>query len=221
MVNALCNHHILPHDGRHITKEMAVNALTSSLNLSEHISAVFASHAVNMNPDKTAHSFDLDHLNKHGDIEHDVSLSRNDYGFGDNHSYNPDIWANVMATYGKQAMTDFETVSKARYDRVRACKEAHEEAGVDFQYGIKELILSYGESALLLGILGDPENGRIPVQYLRVLFGMLLFLFSLSVFLHIIDRATRGLTAPRLQKKPASPTPKDGARTTKPSSRRT
>lgn len=171
MINALCNHHILPHNGRKITKEMAVKALTTSLNLDATTSGLFASHAVNMNPDKTSNSFDLNHLIKHGDIEHDVSLSRDDVGFGNNHSFNPEIWANVMDTYGKDEMTSFQTASQARYNRVRAAKKAHEDAGVDLQYGIKEFILSYGESALLLSLLGDPENGKVPVEYLRVLFG--------------------------------------------------
>jgi len=30
--------------------------------------------------------------------------------------------------------------------------------------------LSYGESALFLGILGSPKDGKIPLEYLRVLF---------------------------------------------------
>lgn len=29
----------------------------------------------------------------------------------------------------------------------------------------------YGESALFLGILGDPKDGKIPLEYLKVLFG--------------------------------------------------
>lgn len=75
-----------------------------------------------------------------------------------------------METYGDAAETSFELASKARYDRLTASKKAHEEAGKDFQYGIKEFILSYGESALFLGLLGSPMEGKIPLEYLRVLF---------------------------------------------------
>jgi hypothetical protein len=171
MINALANHHILPHSGHGITKEAAVAALTQSLNLSPTIATVFAAVAVTANPDKSAHSFDLDHVNKHGLIEHDVSLSRNDFLLGDNHSFNKEIWEEVVKTYGEETETSFESVSKARYERMLAAKKAHEEAGKDFQYGIKEFVLSYGESALFLGLLGDPNEGKIPVEYLRVLFG--------------------------------------------------
>jgi hypothetical protein len=175
MINALANHHILPHSGHGITKEMAISALTSSINLSHGVADVFASVAVTANPDKSAHSFDLDHVDKHGFIEHDVSLSRNDFLLGDNHSFNREIWDAVVGTYGEETETSFESVSKARYGRVVAAKKAHEEAGKDFQYGIKEFVLSYGESALFLGLLGDPKEGKIPVEYLRVLFGKLRF----------------------------------------------
>lgn len=171
MINALANHSILPHSGKGITKAMAVQALTTSLNLDSSIANVFASVAVTANPDHSSHSFDLNHVDKHGLIEHDVSLSRNDFAFGDNHSFNKEIWEDVMKTYGSDTETSFATASKARYNRVAAAKKAHEDAKKDFQYGIKEFILSYGESALFLGILGSPKDGTIPLKYLRVLFG--------------------------------------------------
>jgi hypothetical protein len=170
MINALANHHILPHSGKGITKSMAVNALTSSINLSPGIASIFASGAVIANPDHSAHYFDLDQVSKHGLIEHDVSLSRNDFAFGDNHSFDAGIWEEVVGSYGEETETSFESVSKARYGRLLACKKAHEEAGKEFTYGIKEFVLSYGESALFLGLLGDPKEGKIPLEYLRVLF---------------------------------------------------
>ncbi len=149
---------------------MAVTALTKSINLDSTIASVFASVAVTANPDQNAHAFDLDQVDKHGLIEHDVSLSRNDIAFGDNHSFNAGIWGDVIGSYGEVTETSFESVSRARYGRLVASKKAHEEAGKDFQYGIKEFVLSYGESALFLGLLGSPEEGKIPLEYLRVLF---------------------------------------------------
>jgi len=55
------------------------------------------------------------------------------------------------------------------------------QAKKDWQYGIKEFILSYGESALFLSLLGDPKNGKIPVEYLRVLVGELIFLLNVKM----------------------------------------
>ncbi|KAH8784745.1 Chloroperoxidase, partial [Hyaloscypha finlandica] len=93
--------------------------------------------------------------------EHDVSLSRNDFLLGDNHTFNKEIFAKVMESYDGQETTSFVSASKARYGRLLAAKKAHEEAGKEFYYG---------ESALFLGLLGDPKEGKIPVEYLRVLF---------------------------------------------------
>ncbi|KAF4636354.1 heme-thiolate peroxidase [Cudoniella acicularis] len=170
MINALANHHILPHSGKGISKSMAVTALTSTINLDSTIANVFASVALTTNPDHSAHTFDLDHVSTHGIIEHDVSLSRNDIAFGDNHTFNSEIWGKVIDSYGLEKETSFESASRVRYERVRACKAAHEAAGKEFGYGVKEFVLSYGESALFLGLLGSPEEGKIPLKYLRVLF---------------------------------------------------
>jgi len=128
MINALANHHILPHSGKGITKAMAVEALTTSVNLDSSIANVFASFAVTANPDHSSHAFDLDQVDKHGLIEHDVSLSRNDIAFGDNHTFNKEIWENTIKSYGDDTETNFATVSKARYERVAASKKAHADA---------------------------------------------------------------------------------------------
>lgn len=144
MMNALANHSILPHNGKGITKPMIVDVLTKSINLSSGIATVFAAGALKTNPSPGADSFDLDQLAKHGVIEHDVSLSRNDVAFGDNHSFDRSVWDAVMASYGEETVTSFESASKARWERVLAAKKAHEEAGKggEFGYGVKEFVLS-------------------------------------------------------------------------------
>jgi hypothetical protein len=171
MLNVLANHGILPHNGKGITKDMAVEALTSSINLGSGVATIFALGAVKSNPDKLAGTFDLDQVSSHGYIEHDSSLSRGDANLGDHRNFNKEIWDKVMETYGDNEKTDFSLASKARYNRLLAAKKQHEEAGTDFQYTIKELVMSYGETALFLGILGDPAEGKIPVKYLKALFG--------------------------------------------------
>jgi hypothetical protein len=171
MLNALANHGILPHDGKGLTKASTVKALVSAINLSPNIANTFAGVAVTSNPDHSAPSFDLNHLEKHGLIEHDVSLSRDDFAFGDNHTLNKAIFEKVLESYGKDEKTNFDTASAARWGRVVASKKKHEAQGKVFEYGIKEFVLSYGETALLLAFLGDPKDGKIPVQYLKVLVG--------------------------------------------------
>jgi hypothetical protein len=171
MINALANHHVLPHTGKGITKEMAVKALTGSINLDSGIANIFTLGAMQGNPDHSQHTFDLDMVDKHGLIEHDVSLSRDDLMSGNNHTFNKEIFESVMSTYGDSKETNLELASKARYDRLAACKKAHEAAGKHVQYGIKEFIFSYGETALFTAMLGDKKAGTCPIEYLRVFFG--------------------------------------------------
>lgn len=115
-----------------------------------HFAKTAASVGLTTNPDAHAHSFDLNHLGKHGVIEHDASLTRDDIAFGDNHTFNPDIWKRVLGTYGDSKETNFALASEARYNRVMACKKAHEAANKEFTYGIKEALLSYGVSLCLV-----------------------------------------------------------------------
>lgn len=129
---------------------MAVKVFTSAINLDAEIAKIFASVALITNPDAHAHSFDLNHISKHGLIEHDASLTRNDFAFGDNHTFNPDIWKSVLDTYGDRKETNIALATVARYNRVIASKKAHESANKEFTYGIKEAFLSYGVSLCLV-----------------------------------------------------------------------
>ncbi|KAK6580916.1 hypothetical protein PZA11_006404 [Diplocarpon coronariae] len=141
MINALANHSILPHDGKNITKPMMTDILTKSINLGSGIATVFAAAALKANPTPGAVSFNLDQLAKHGLIEHDVSLSRNDIAFGDNFSFDQSVWGEVMASYGEATETSFESASKARYERMVKAKKNHADAGKVFEYGVKEFVL--------------------------------------------------------------------------------
>lgn len=161
---------------------MAVRALMSSLHIDETIASVFSSGGVAANPNPHAHDFDLDHVDKHNWIEHDASLSREDIAFGSDSKFSPERWAEVWKVYQDGAVTEggasgvgtpstsWESVSKARYERVVEAKKRHEEAGKVFSYGLKEVVLSYGESALLVNLLG--KEGVAPLEWVRILFGM-------------------------------------------------
>lgn len=169
MLNALANHSILPHDGKGITVDKTIDVLSGALNLDPRTGKMLATFAVDTNPEADAHSFDLDHLNRHGYIEHDASLTRNDDRLGNNHSFDPAVWHDFLQHYGSSTETDYSLASKARYQRIVSCKKAHKEAGTTFQYGVRDMLLSYGETALYLSLLGGPQNGKIPLEYFKIL----------------------------------------------------
>jgi hypothetical protein len=179
MMNALSNHHILPHDGKGITKDLAVSALMKAINLDHFVANTFTIGALATNPDhhlfatsESPATFDLHQVGRHGLVEHDCSLSRPDNGLGDSFKFSHELWSQFLKFHEGKTHTDFQTQSRARYARV-AASEAARKAGAhkDFAYGIKELVFSYGESALMMGILGDPKEGKVPLEYVRILFG--------------------------------------------------
>jgi hypothetical protein len=171
-LNTLANHGILPHDGRDITPDMLVQAMTSTFHMSEGLARFFAngSRAVASNP--LTGKINLDDLNRHNVLEHDASLSRADAGErpgGDNHSFNKTIFDGFMAHYAGMEHTTLEAAAKARHDRFLEGKASDE----SFRFGAKEYTLSYGETALYLQVLGGAKAARAKVEHVRVFFGKL------------------------------------------------
>ena len=162
---------------------MMVDALTQAFHLDPTIANLFTIGGLGANPDHSAHSFDLNHLDKHNYIEHDVSLSRGDAAFGDPSKFDQTIWSSVINAYeaaakpgtdvnGNQVpMTSWATGCHARYSRLMASKQKHEAAGKTFTYGLGQAVASYGETSLALNLLG--KDGVAPVQWLRIFFGKL------------------------------------------------
>jgi hypothetical protein len=68
-------------------------------------------------------------------------------------------------------MTDatIPVASKARYNRVVQSRASDP----TFTYGAREIVLSYGETALYLSVMGDPITGIAPVSYVKEFFGTL------------------------------------------------
>ncbi|KAL3425447.1 hypothetical protein PVAG01_02238 [Phlyctema vagabunda] len=92
MMNTLANHGFLPRDGRNITLENAVFALTTALNFNQSLATIMFNAAVHVNPEPNATFFTLDHLNQHNVLEHDASLSRADAFDGNNHVFNQTVF---------------------------------------------------------------------------------------------------------------------------------
>jgi hypothetical protein len=171
-MNALANHHILPHNGKNITKAAAVSALASTINFDTTVASRFFDVALLSSPDGLmTHSQDLDNLSRHGIIEHDVSLSRSDASLGNNSSYDSTVWKESAKSFGEDHIITVNTASQMRYERLIACKKAHEDLNKDVVYGIKEMLFSYGESALYLSVMGNHDTKQVPVEYVRVLIG--------------------------------------------------
>ncbi|KAF2447436.1 hypothetical protein P171DRAFT_429078 [Karstenula rhodostoma CBS 690.94] len=156
---------------------MAFSALTEAFHINPKIANVFAASGILANPAHDAHTFDLNHVTKHNYIEHDASLSRDDAVFGGGEKFDQEAFDMVLRTYreahpGKtdeEIGTDWVTAGHARWARVLASKEKHDAAEKTWVYGIKEAIMSYGETSLYLNLLG--KDGVAPLKWVKIFFG--------------------------------------------------
>ncbi|KAF4626556.1 heme-thiolate peroxidase [Cudoniella acicularis] len=88
MMNTLANHAFLNHNGKNLTQDVVVGALTQALNFNESVATIMFQQALIANPEPNATFFSLDDLNRHNILEHDASMSRLDAFFGNNHIFN-------------------------------------------------------------------------------------------------------------------------------------
>jgi hypothetical protein len=106
----------------------------------------------------------LDALSAHNIIEHDASISRNDFGdgTGDNTHFNETTFATLAnSNPGKDY---YDPVSAGEVQRARL---AHSLATNPFTVNTqKEFLLRSRESALYLSIFGDPATGIASKEYI-------------------------------------------------------
>lgn len=159
----------LPRDGKGMTVLNLISGLKEGLNVGADFASSVGLLGLQSAPLPASLSFNLDHLNEHNfPIEHDGSLSRGDFFGGDDHTFNQANFDQVLAFYEGTDTATIPLASKARTQRLKTA----EAANPTFIYGARQLVLSYGETALYLSTMGDPTSGNAPVSYIKSLFGM-------------------------------------------------
>ncbi|PYI07359.1 Cloroperoxidase [Aspergillus sclerotiicarbonarius CBS 121057] len=162
MLNTLANHGFLPHDGRDISEDRIVSVLNNSLNLDDELSQSLFEAALTTNPDPNATTFSLNDLSRHNILEHDASLSRQDFYFGDNHDFNQTIFDETRS-YWTTPLIDYKEAAQARLARVNTSMATNP------TYSVSEigLVFSYGETAayMLIFAEGDGTANRTWVEY--------------------------------------------------------
>ncbi|KAH8664757.1 Chloroperoxidase [Ilyonectria robusta] len=162
MVNSLANHGYLPRDGLNISLPDLIVAFTDALNLDPAATTLVGQKALLSGNNVT---FDLDNLDKHGILEHDGSLSRNDVYFGDNHSFNETIWESV-ASHFNQSTISIQTAATARKERIQAAAAVNPA----FAMSASDVQFSFIETALYLSIFGSVADGNAVTEWVRIMF---------------------------------------------------
>lgn len=167
-MNSLANHGILHRDGRGMDLPTLMKGISEALNVGSDLTMPVGTVAILSSDNKLGLSFDLNDLSKHDElIEHDASLSRDDYYFGDNHSFNESVWQSVLDYFEDADIVSLKAAAKARYNRVKTQSEQNPE----FTYSAKNMVISYTETAQYLSVFGDPITGRPPVEWVKIFFG--------------------------------------------------
>ncbi|TKA81678.1 hypothetical protein B0A55_01340 [Friedmanniomyces simplex] len=167
-LNTLANHGFIHHDGKNMTIPHLITGLAAGLNMGADFTIAIGGAGLLSSPNPLGGAFDLNDLDMHNfPIEHDASLSRQDAYFGDDYDFYSPNWNQVLAFYKGKTQTDISTASHAKYARVNDSMARNP----TFTYGLREFVLSYGETALYLQTMGSPSaNGVANVNYVRSLF---------------------------------------------------
>ncbi|KAJ7076977.1 Chloroperoxidase, partial [Mycena belliarum] len=165
----LANHGYLPHNGRNFTVPQLMDAALDAFNLDWATILVAAKFALLASEDHTSfQEIRLDALALHNLIEHDASISRNDFGdgSGDNVHFNETVFATLANSNPGKAY--YEPFSSGVVQRDRL---AHSVATNPLLVNTeKEFKLRSRETALYLSIFGDPTTGIAPKKFVNIFF---------------------------------------------------
>ncbi|KAJ3059782.1 hypothetical protein HDU98_004185 [Podochytrium sp. JEL0797] len=174
--NTLANHGYLPRDGRNITSEMLVSAVKHVFNIDATMVAnqVFPlfNDPKNTNGVRTPEQvlpngvpfINLDDLSRPHKMEHDVSLSRQDFEFGDNHSVSPALVDALIASSTDGVSVTADDLSMFRLTRYRDSKKKNK----SLLFGPTQIVTAHVESALFLNVLG--RNDKLHIEFIRSFF---------------------------------------------------
>ncbi|KAJ7155208.1 Cloroperoxidase [Mycena filopes] len=168
-LNTLANHGYLPRNGRNITIPQIMDAAVAGFNVNWDAIMIAAKFGLLTGDDLTSGTqMTLSALDSHNIVEHDASISRNDFGdgSGDNVHFNEttfSVFANSNPGKDTYDPTSAGLVQQARL----ADSIANNPRLVNTR---KEFFLRSRESGLYLSIFGDPATGIAPKEFVNIFF---------------------------------------------------
>ncbi|KAJ7481289.1 Cloroperoxidase [Mycena galericulata] len=169
-LNTLANHGYLPRSGQNFTVTQIMEAALKGFNMNWDPILFVAKFGLLSGADATTfETMSLGALSLHNLIEHDASISRNDFGpdgTGDNVHFNEttfSVLANVNP--GKDY---YDGTSAGEVQRARLAHSIATNPNVTNTE--KEFKLRSRESAFYLSIFGNPLTGIAPKQFVQIFF---------------------------------------------------
>ncbi|KAF7359892.1 HEME-HALOPEROXIDASE domain-containing protein [Mycena venus] len=167
-LNTLANHGYLPRNGKQFTVKTLLDAALAGFNVDPAPITVAAKFGIMTTDSPTWDRIDLDALSAHNMIEHDASISRNDFGdgTGDNTHFNETTFATLANSNPGKDYYDLTSAGQVQRARL-AHSLATNPLTVNTQ---KEFLLRSRESALYLSIFGDPATGIASKEFVNIFF---------------------------------------------------
>ncbi|KAL0580996.1 hypothetical protein V5O48_000990 [Marasmius crinis-equi] len=163
-LNTLANHGFLPRDGRNISVPMIVQAGLKGYNMQSDI--LIGASKVGLLTSREAQTMSLEDIALHGNIEHDASLSRGDWFFGDNLHFNETIFTTLANANPGSDVYNTTSAGQVMHARLADSLERNPNiTNTDLQLQIRSV-----ESAFYLSVMGDVIRGEAPKKFVQVFF---------------------------------------------------
>jgi hypothetical protein len=167
MLNSLTNHGFLPRDGKQkIDLDTTSSVLKDILNIDPVIGSMLHRQASRTNPESNATTWSLETLRTHNILEHDASLTRDDYYFNKDSSAFSQAAYDETRSFWTTPIIDIKQAADARYSRLLTSNATNPEFGLSdlgFVFGV-------GETAAYIMVLGDHVSGTVPRSWVQYLF---------------------------------------------------
>ncbi|KAJ6551184.1 Cloroperoxidase [Mycena capillaripes] len=155
-LNTLANHGYLPRNGRNISIPTILQAAFDEFNIGPDLIIQAAKFGL-LSGD--AHvTLDLDALKLHNLIEHDASISRSDFGIGDNLHFNETIFSTLANANPGVDYYNATSAGQVQRDRLAISIATNP----NITNTAKEFLIRCRESSVYLSIMGDPLTGVAP-----------------------------------------------------------
>ncbi|KAF7343979.1 hypothetical protein MVEN_01687100 [Mycena venus] len=163
-LNTLANHGYLPRSGKNISIPMIMDAALMGFNLGPDL--VILAAKLGLLSGNAPTTLDLNALALHGLIEHDASLSRNDFALGDNLNFNETIFSTLANS--NPGVDYYNTSSAGLVQQQRLATSLATNPNITNT--LKEFVIRSSESAFYLGVMGNPLTGVAPKSFVQIFF---------------------------------------------------
>ncbi|KAJ6492201.1 Cloroperoxidase, partial [Mycena sanguinolenta] len=163
-LNTLANHGYLPRSGMNLSIPMMLQAALDGFNVGPD--AIIQAAKFGLLSGDAPTTLNLDALQLHNLIEHDASISRQDFALGDNLHFNETIFSTLANANPGVDYYNATSAAQVQYDRLAISLATNP----NITNTPKEFLLRARESALYLSIMGNPLTGVAPKKFVQIFF---------------------------------------------------